>query len=120
MTLSLQPDPLPLRADAEGAIRVGDSQVLLDVILAEYENGATPESIARGYDTLAMADIYAVIAYYLRHRDEAQAYLDQRRQAAAALRRQIEATQPARPEFWEELKTRRAQGENAHASAAHG
>jgi hypothetical protein len=34
--------------------------------------------IVQQYDTLALPDVYAAIGYYLRHRAEIQAYLDQR------------------------------------------
>jgi hypothetical protein len=40
---------------------------------------------------LDLADVYAVIAYYLRHRAEVDAYLQEREQQAREIRRQIEA-----------------------------
>ena len=49
------------------------------------ENGVTPEDMVRAYDTLVLADVHAVIAYYLRHRDEVRAYLKQRAEEAEAL-----------------------------------
>ena len=68
MALTIQTDPVPLRVDEHGVIRVGDSQVLLDIVIREFNNGAEPEAIAHGYPTLNLADVYGVIAYYLRHR----------------------------------------------------
>src|SRR5947208_15495379 len=68
MALTNQTDPIPLRVDEHGAIRVGDSQVLLDIVIREFNNGAEPHAIAQGYPTLHLADVYGVIAYYLRHR----------------------------------------------------
>jgi uncharacterized protein (DUF433 family) len=38
----------------------------------------TPEDMVRAYDALLLADIHAVVAYYLRHRDEVRAYLTRR------------------------------------------
>ena len=38
--------------------------------------------MAQRYSTATLADIYSVIAYYLRHRDEIEAYLDARAQRA--------------------------------------
>jgi hypothetical protein len=43
---------------------------------------------------LDLADVYAVIAYYLRHRDEVRAYLKRREEEAEALRAKIEADRP--------------------------
>src|SRR4051794_28755201 len=96
MPLTIQTDPVPLRTDERGAVRVGDSQVLLDVVIREFENGACPEDIAHGYETLQLADVYAALAYYLRHRAEVDAYLQARRAEAGRLRQEIEATQPGR------------------------
>src|SRR5260370_14481161 len=92
--LPLHTDPLPLRLDEGGAVRVGNSRISLDLVVEQYENGMTPEDMVRAYDTLVLADVYAVIAYYLRHRDEVRAYLKRREGEAAALRATIEAERP--------------------------
>ena len=58
-----------------------------------FEDGATPESIVQRYSTLALGDVYAVIAYYLRHRGEMEAYLSARERKAEAVHKQIDSTQ---------------------------
>jgi hypothetical protein len=73
---------------------VGNSRISLDLVVEQYENGMTPEDMIRAYDTLVLADLYAVIAYYLRHRDEVGVYLKRREQEARALRAKIEAERP--------------------------
>jgi uncharacterized protein (DUF433 family) len=92
--LPLVAESPPLRVDEGGAVRVGRSRVTLDVVVGQYENGMTPEDMVRAYDTLAPADVHAVIAYYLRHRTEARAYLDRRAAEAAGLKARIEAERP--------------------------
>jgi uncharacterized protein (DUF433 family) len=92
--LPLHADPLPLRVDEGGAVRVGNSRISLDLVVEQYENGMTPEVMLRAYDTLVLADAYAVIAYYLRHRDEVRAYLKRRAEEADALRAKIEGERP--------------------------
>src|SRR2546421_5140550 len=92
--LPLSAESPPIRVDQGGAVRVGESRVSLDLVVEEYENGMTPEDMVRAYDTLALADVYAVIAYYLRHRDEVRAYLKRRDKEAAALRAKFEAEHP--------------------------
>src|ERR1700724_2681118 len=92
--LPLLPERPPLRVDEGGAVRVGKSRVSLDLVVEQYENGMTPEGMVRAYDTLELADIHAVIAYYLRHREEVRAYLKQRAEEAEALRAKIEAERP--------------------------
>jgi uncharacterized protein (DUF433 family) len=116
VALNIHADPIPLRVDEHGVIRVGDSQVLLDVVVREFNNGAEPETIANGYPTLDLADAYGVIAYYLRHRKELDQYLHARRQDADKLRQEIEAKQPSRTELRAKLLTRKAQIDLAHAS----
>lgn len=116
MALTIQTDPIPLRVDEHGVIRVGGSQVLLDIVIREFNNGAEPETIAHGYPTLNLADVYGVIAYYLRHRQEIDDYLHTRRQEAEKLRQEIEAKQPGRAELRAKLLARKAQMELAHAS----
>ena len=116
MSLIIQTDPVPLRTDEHGVIRVGDSQVLLDVVIREFNNGADPEGIVHGYPTLELADVYAVIAYYLRHRKEVAEYLQTRREEAERLRQEIEAKQPGRAELRAKLLARKAQMELEHAS----
>jgi uncharacterized protein (DUF433 family) len=105
-------DP-PLRADEGGAIRVGKSRISLDLLVEQYENGMTPEDMVRAYETLVLADVYAVIAYYLRYRDEVRAYLKRREEEAEALRAEIEAEHPRVSR--DELLARRSAREKADA-----
>ena len=115
MPLTIHTDPSPLRLDEYGVLRVGDSQVLLDVVIQQFHNGAEPEAIAHGFPTLQLADVYGVIAYYLRHRQELDEYLRTRRQEAEKLRQEIEAKQPGRAELRAKLLARKAQMELADA-----
>jgi uncharacterized protein (DUF433 family) len=120
MSLTLQADPLPLRLEEEtGAIRVGDSRIFLERIVGDFERGISPEAIVHALDTLQLADVYAVIAYYLRHTEEVKNYIRRRDEEAEELRRKIEAIQPPRPHFWEELRARKARMESGDASAVH-
>jgi hypothetical protein len=117
MSLTIQSDPPVLRIDEHGVIRVGSSQVLLDIVIQEFHRGADPEAIAHGYPTLNLADVYGAIEYYLRHRADVDAYLADRRTEADALRREIETKQPSRIDLRTKLLTRKAQTDLAHASA---
>jgi uncharacterized protein (DUF433 family) len=92
--LPIHTDRLPFRVDDTGTVRVGGSRITLDLVVEQYENGMTPEDMIRAYDTLELADVYAVLAYYLRHGDEVRAYLKRRRDEADALRAKIVAERP--------------------------
>jgi len=82
---------VPLRTDDAGVIYISNTRVTLDTVLARYMQGDSPEAIHAGFPTLPLTDIYAVIAYYLAHRDEVDAYLKQRDDEAERIRQEIEA-----------------------------
>jgi uncharacterized protein (DUF433 family) len=113
ISLPLNDSPVPLLLDEGGAMRIGTSRVTLDLIVEQYENGMTPEDMVRAYDTLLLADVHAVIAYYLRHRDEVDVYLKQRQAEAVALRATIESEHPRISR--EELLARRTSAEMTNA-----
>jgi putative addiction module component (TIGR02574 family) len=104
--LSLRADCPALRLDEGGVVRVGKSRISLDLVVEQYENGMTAEDMVRAYDTLMLADVYAVIAYYLRHPNEVRAYLKRREEEAEILRAKI-ATGGARI-LWNTLSKRPA------------
>lgn len=93
MAFLVKTDVPPLREDASGALRIGDSRVLLELVIRAFQDGATPETIMQRYSTLALSDVYAVIAYYLRHREEIEEYLAQREQKAEETRQRVERQQ---------------------------
>jgi uncharacterized protein (DUF433 family) len=81
---------VPITTDAQGVLRVGSTRVTLDVVVIAFEQGATPEEIVQDFPTLRLADVYAVLTYYLQHREAVEAYLRQRREQARELRERIE------------------------------
>lgn len=93
MDVILQTEAPPLRRDASGALRVGRSRVLLELVIRAFQDGATPEVIAQRYPSATLADVYAVIAYYLRHQADIEAYLADREQQAQEVRQRIESRQ---------------------------
>ena len=82
---------IPLSTDNDGVIRVGNTRVTLDTIVAAFKEGATAEEIAYQYPTVPLADIYSVIGYYLHQKKEVDAYLKRREKFAEEVRRQNEA-----------------------------
>jgi uncharacterized protein (DUF433 family) len=114
MPLNLQPIPVPLREHAPGAYRLNGTRVSLDLVIDEFKAGRTPEAIVHAYDTLSLADVYAVIAYYLANRAEVEGYLRGRSEEAERLRREPEADQPSREALRAKLSAREG---NPHAPA---
>jgi uncharacterized protein (DUF433 family) len=101
-------EPLPLKWVPDGAVRIGKTRVSLDSVIYHFNNGSTPEEIKDKFQTLDLADIYGTISYYLRHREEVDAFLAERRLEAEEIRREIEKLCPP-DDFRERLLARRAQ-----------
>ena len=107
MAFTAQAEAPPLHEDASGALRVGESRVLLELVIRAFQDGATPETIVERYATLALGDVYAVIAYYLRHRGEIEEYLAGRERKAEEVRQRIEDQQGDLSEIRARLLARR-------------
>ena len=75
--LQLHDEKIPLR-EADGVVYVGETRVTVDCVVEMFEHGASPEEIAEQYDTLALADVYAVLTYYLRNREAVRGFLTRR------------------------------------------
>lgn len=97
MNLSLESESPPLRQDQSGAIRVGKSHVLLELVIQAFQDGATPESIVQQYDTLTLSDTYQTIGYYLSHQPIVEAYLNEREQLAQEVKAKILKLHPELP-----------------------
>ena len=80
MTLAIVAESAPLQANEDGAILVGKTRVTLDTVVAVFNQGATAEEVVYRYPSLSLADVYATIAFYLKHQLEVEGYLQQRRQ----------------------------------------
>jgi uncharacterized protein (DUF433 family) len=89
--MSLSTTTVPLTTDEAGVMRVGETRVSLDSVIFAFDDGATPEEIVQQYPPLNLSDVYAVVSYYLQHRDEVEDYLEQRSAQRVESRKEIEA-----------------------------
>jgi uncharacterized protein (DUF433 family) len=90
MTLAgtLVPKAPPLREDADGVVRIGDTRVTLDTVIAAYWGGMTAEEIVCAFDALSLADVHAVLGYYLQNREAVDTYLaEEEREAQISVRK---------------------------------
>jgi uncharacterized protein (DUF433 family) len=88
MSLAIAPESLPLVEHTDGIIRVGGTRVTLEAVIEAFNEGATAEEIAAQYPVLDLGDIYAAIAYYLRHRADVDCYVQRQEQRAEAVRQE--------------------------------
>ena len=83
-------EPTPIETDAYDVVRVAKTRVTLDTVVSAFLEGCTPEEIGEQYTSLQLSDIYLVVGYYLRHREEVHTYLAERQRQAAAIQREAE------------------------------
>jgi uncharacterized protein (DUF433 family) len=69
-----------VRIDEHGVLRVGNTRVMLDSVVAAFEQGHSPETIQQQFPDLSLEEVYGATTYYLAHHDEVQTYL-QRQEA---------------------------------------
>ena len=91
MSLILAADPVPLRMDVDGLVRIGDTRVTLDTLVTAFQQGTTADTLVEQYQSLQLADVHTALGYYLRHQAEIDEYLQQRRHQAAQVRQENEA-----------------------------
>ena len=84
-------ETVPITTDCDGVIRISGTRVPLETVVAVFQEGATAEEIVQDYPSLPLADVYQVIAYYLRHADELKPYFERRHEQAEEVRRMNES-----------------------------
>ncbi len=98
---------VPLRTDEDGAIRIGQTRVLLELVIGAFQRGETPEGIVQSFPSLKLDEVYAVITYYLQNRPSVDAYIQQVQADADQIREKIDASQPDMQDLRERLLKRR-------------
>lgn len=108
--MSRMPEPIvpPIRRDESGAFRVGESRVLLELVVRAFQDGATPEAIAQRYPTVTLADVYGVIASYLRDPAPFDEYLAERERLATEVQARVAPSAGDLTTVRERLQARRA------------
>lgn len=66
-----------VEAVEHNVLRIAGSRVSLESVICRFLEGATAEEIALSFPTLSLESIYGAIAYYLAHRREIDAYIEQ-------------------------------------------
>lgn len=117
--LTIHDDRVPLHKWPDGSVRMGKTRVLFHLVVEAFRRGNDPEQIVRMYRTLDLADTYAAVAYYLRHKDEVHQYLRELDTEAEQLRKEIEARQGPPRVTREMLEARRKAREAERASPHH-
>jgi uncharacterized protein (DUF433 family) len=89
MPLTITPQPVPLMTTEQGDIRVVGTRIPLETIVEDYNNGASPEAMVLSYASLDLADVHAVITYYLRNKHDVDAYVQEQKRLAKTTRENL-------------------------------
>jgi uncharacterized protein (DUF433 family) len=79
MAIVIDSNPVPLETTDDGVLRLAGTRVTLDTIIAAFNRGESPEAIVEEYPTVALENVFSVIAFYLRRRAEVDNYLAARK-----------------------------------------
>jgi uncharacterized protein (DUF433 family) len=107
-TETFPPQLIPLTRWEDGSIRVGNTRILLDLVVYAFNEGRTPEEIVLNYPTLKLSEVYGAITHYLENRDQIDAYIAQREDEAEQLWTKIESD-PQQKQLRQKLLARRAE-----------
>jgi uncharacterized protein (DUF433 family) len=84
-----------VRRDEHGALRVADTRVPIDSIVAAFQQGHSPETMQQQYPALTLEQIYGALTYYLAHADEVNDYLRGQERLWHEWQQRCEHEQPA-------------------------
>ena len=64
-----------VHVDDHSVLRVADNRVMLDSVVAAFEQGHSPETIRQQYPSLSLEEVYGAITYYLANIEAVNDYL---------------------------------------------
>jgi uncharacterized protein (DUF433 family) len=94
VSIRIAEQPVPLVAGDDGVIRVRGTRVTLDSIVDAFRLGGTAEEISQQYPTMALAEVYSILAFYLHHQSEIDDYIRKGQSDAERLRARVEKRFP--------------------------
>jgi len=94
MTLVIDVQPVPLETHKNGVVRIKGTRVTLDTVISAFLDGDTAEEIVEQYLSLELADVYAILGYYLKNRESVDKYLQKRQKQADKVRQENETHFP--------------------------
>lgn len=92
---AIEPEPVPLIPDDAGRLVVPGTRVSLDILVAAFKRGQSPEAVHEDYDSVSLADVYAIFSYYLRHMPDVERYLRGQEELSTELQTRVEVNDGA-------------------------
>jgi uncharacterized protein (DUF433 family) len=92
-TLPTEPLSLPFQQDEYGTYRIGNTRIPLERVIECYRRGDSATDIVRSFPDLRLADVFAVLSYYLNHEEEVNEYCCRQEETGREVVARIEAAQ---------------------------
>ena len=84
-----------VRTDEHGVLRAGKGRVMLESVVAAFEQGHSPETIRAQYPSLSLEEVYGAIAWCLAHPDLVREHLKRQDEVWQQARARSEQSLPA-------------------------
>ena len=84
----------PIREDVSGVLRIGDTRVSMDSLVAAYNEGASAEEIVCRFPSLTLRLAHAAISFYLEHQPTVDSYLREREEKGDRIQAKLEKRFP--------------------------
>ncbi len=113
MTPILPTISVPLRTEADGTIYIGQTKIMLELVISAFRLGDSPEHICENYSVLSLSDVYVIYAYYLQNRESVDLYMKTQEQSEEQFMQQIDERYPLPDTL--RAKIRAFQNANSHS-----
>jgi uncharacterized protein (DUF433 family) len=94
-----------VRTDEHGAMRVGQTRVLLESVIYAFQEGHSPETIRQQYPALSLEEVYGAITFYLANQESVHQYLARQEKLWDDLRQKAEQSPSPVVERLRKLRT---------------
>jgi uncharacterized protein (DUF433 family) len=107
-------DPVPLKKWDAGSVRVTGTRIHFNIVVGLYRRDGTVQDLLEALPDLSPATAHRLVAYYLEHQSEVDAWIEQIDREADEIWEKLEEIAPTK-----ELRARlRAQLEERRAAAS--
>ena len=85
-----------VRTDPDGSMRVGQTRLLLNMVVDAYQNGKSAEAIRHAFPVISLEEAHGSIAFYLGHQKPVDDYIERWEAQAEEIRKDWQAQHPAK------------------------
>ncbi len=116
MDFLFEPIQLPIRRDLGGALRVGSTRMVYELVIGAFQEGHDPRDVCEMFPGVDLGEISLLYGHYLLNRDKHDEMYRLYEEAGDRIRKRIEASGHGGLELKEKLRARLQEAEAARAS----